>query len=319
MRSTAALARSTVARLASARTVAGLVEAVGAHTAADRLDRRRTGGDLTALRLPPAPGAWRGTRVKALRQGGQDRCVEAFHQGGWWGYERPLPDVLLGWVRAHPGTVLDVGANTGLYSLLMASVPDVTVHAFEAFPPVAAMLRRNLAQNRLPGQVLLTEAAVSDGVGTIDLHVPLPTEGAVETSCSVDASFKGESGEVLTVPTTTLDAWWDEHGRPAVTTVKVDVEGAEQRVLAGARQLLARARPVVFYEVLPAADLPALERERAAASYVDVRLSQWEAVVGDAIRFHELAWNHALVPAERVGQLLDVVRAAGLVVTRLDD
>ena len=318
MRSSPSFARTAAARLASRQRVVDLVEVAGLHTAADRLDLRRSGGDIAAVLLPAAPGAWSRRRVKAFRLAGKDQCVEAFHQGGWWGYERPLPDLLLGWVRAHPGPVLDVGANTGLYSLFAASTAGVTVHAFEAFPPVAQMLRHNLGLNSVPGQVVVVPAAVTDSVGTVDLHVPAPTDGSVETSCSVEESFKGGGGTVLTVPATTLDAWWAEQGRPAVTTIKVDVEGAEHRVLAGGLQLLTTARPVVFCEVLPGAELAELERVRALAGYVDVRLSQWEAVVGDEIRFHELAWNHALVPTERVGQLLDVVKAAGLLITRLD-
>lgn len=291
------------------------LEILGAHTLADRADRIVGHGEIVAVRVPPAPRAWRTTRIKAMRRQGSDQCVEAFRQAGWWGYERPLPDLFLGALRHRHGTVFDVGANTGVYALVAASVPGTEVHAFEAYPPVAALLRENLRLNRRGRRVRVVEAAVTDVAGTIDLFVP-PPSGAVETSCSTDASFRDGSTPV-TVPAVTLDEYWDSAGRPQVTVIKVDVEGAEHRVLRGALALLRATRPVTFVEILPLADFAALRAVLDDASLVDVRLSQYEAVVGDDLRFHELAWNHAFVPPEHLEDFLTCAREAGLIVTRL--
>lgn len=299
-----------------------LLEALGAHTLADSLDIRRYDGDVVPVALPPAPGAWRATRIKAFRQHGHDQCVEALHQGGWWGFERPLPDVLLACVRTSSGLVLDVGANTGVYSLVAASVPGREVHAFEAFPPVAAMLRRNLALNACGARVRVVDAAVADRVGTLPLYIPEASGQTVETSASVEAGFKGGAGaggtgHVIEVPSVTLDSHWTALGCPQVGTVKVDVEGAEHKVLSGAGELLTRSRPVVFYEVLPGADTDVLEQVRRRYDYVDVRLSAQEAVAGDVIGFDDSGWNHGLVPAERLEGFLDLVGRLGLATVRL--
>ena len=292
-----------------------VLEAVGAHTLADRLDRRRSGGEIVSVRVPPGIHHLRSRRVKALRRHGRDQCVEAFHQAGWWGYERPLPDVLLATLRHAPGPFFDVGANTGVYSLIATTVRGVDVHAFEAYPPVADLLRENLALNRSGRRVHFVEAAASDVVGEIQFFVPQES-GPIETSSSTEAGFR-EGSVPITVSATTLDAYWESIGSPAVAAVKLDVEGAEHRVLAGARRLVAAARPVVFYEVLPDARLDELEDFRAGLDLVDVRLSQWEAVVNDRIKFHELAWNHALVPAERLEEFLEPLPRLGLQITRL--
>ncbi|NKY41617.1 FkbM family methyltransferase, partial [Cellulomonas septica] len=302
--------RATAARPA----VSAALELLGAHTLADRADRRRSGGEIVPVTLPAPPGAWRAHRIKALRQGGTDQWVEAFRQGGWWGYERPLPDVLLGAVRRRPGVVVDVGANTGVYSLLAASTRGTTVHAFEPYPPVAAMLRENVRLNAFRGRVRVVEAAVTDVEGTVDLWVP-PAIGVVETSCSTDPGFKGGEQERVEVRALTLDSYWRSIGSPPVSVVKIDVEGAEVRTLRGGRSLLAEARPWLLVEILEHAPFDELEDERRAAGYVDVRLSPWEAVVGDRLRFHPLAWNHAWVPSEDVDDAAAVFRAAGLVVT----
>lgn len=293
-----------------------VLDRAGARDVALRVDRRVSDERMAVLPLPAAPGTWQRPRVRALRRAGTDQCVEAFATGGWQGYERPLPDLLLGWLRTAPGTVFDVGANTGVYALIAASVPGARVHAFEAYPPVAALLRENLALNDSGGSVTVVDAAVSDTVAALDLHVPDPTGDLVETSCSLEESFKGGGGTVVTVDATTLDAYWHDLGEPYVSTVKVDVEGAEHRVLAGARDLLRRSRPVVFYEVLPGAELAQLEAVREEVGYVDVRTSATAAVVGEPIAFAPDAWNHALVPAEALEAFLAVVRACGLPVGR---
>lgn len=294
--------------------VSAALERLGAHTLADRADRRRSGGEIVPVTLPAPPSAWRAHRVKALRRGGTDQWVEAFRQGGWWGYERPLPDVLLGAVRHRPGVVIDVGANTGVYSLLAASVRGAVVHAFEPYGLVAAMLRENVHLNGFDRRVRVVEAAASDVDGTIDLYVP-PSIGVVETSASTDPEFKGGDLQRVQVPAVRLDAYWRSVGSPDVTLVKVDVEGAEPRALRGARQVLGTCRPWVLVEILAHARFDELEAERQAAGYVDVRLSPWEAVVGDRLRFHELAWNHAWVPEESVDAAVGVLAAAGLVIT----
>ncbi len=289
------------------------VEALGAHTLADRLDSRRSGGDIVALRLPAGVHDLRARRVKALRRQGADQCVEAFHQAGWRGYERPLPDVFLAALRAAPGAVLDVGANTGVYSLIASTVHGATVHAFEAFPPVARLLRENLALNPTSRRVTVVEAAVTDSEGSIELFVP-PLSGLVETSSSIDAGFKPGS-EPIVVPTVALDAYWRRQGSPTVTIVKVDVEGAEHRVLAGAHAVVGRDRPVMFLEVLPGAHLADLEAFRDRHDLVDVRLGATEAVVGQAVVHDGLAWNHAFVPQERLAALLALLPRLGLRVT----
>ncbi len=293
--------------------VSDVFERIGAHTLADQIDERRSEGDISSVRLPLALHDVRSRRIKAFRRHGSDQCVEALHQGGWWGYERPLPDVLLATVRSNRGVVLDVGANTGVYALIAASVRGVTVHAFEAYPPVAQMLRENLRLNRRDARVRVIDAAASDVNGDIDLFVPEAT-GTIETSCSIEAGFRAGSTPIR-VRTTRLDDYWDSIGRPHVTAVKIDVEGAEHRVLHGARLLLDKARPVVFYEVLPDAAFSSLEELRKALDMVDVRLSRWEAVVNDQIVYHELAWNHALVPRERLKSFLAPLPRLGLKVT----
>lgn len=149
-----------------------------------------------------------------------------------------------------PGaTVLDIGANIGQYTL-MAAVrvgPAGRVHAFEPTPPVAASLARNVALNRFTW-VAVNALAVSDtsGMTRLSLHPKAPDINSI-----VGQRAPGPSIEV---PTITLDEYVATRDIPRVDLIKLDVEGAEPRVLRGGRALLTRPDgPLLFVEVNPEA------------------------------------------------------------------
>ena len=307
-------ARSSLTKSGSA---ALAFERLGAFTLADKLDRIRLGGDIVAVPLPLGPGQLRAHRIKMRRFEGKDLAVEQIVTGGWLGFERPLPDVLIRTVRQTEGLVYDVGANSGLYALLAAEArPGVRVHAFEPFPPVLKILRENVALNRAAGRIKIVAGAAADIDEDVLLYVPRDV-GAIESSCSLDPNFKEDVVEEIKVKGLTLDHYWAAEGKPRVGVLKVDTEGTEHRVLQGAADLIATERPIVFYEVLPRAEFDLLHAIGEQHQLVDVRLSAGEAVIGGHVVYDEHAWNHAFVPVEKLDAQLQLYRDSGLVVTRL--
>ncbi len=150
----------------------------------------------------------------------------------------------------RPGDVAyDVGANAGYLSLVMARRvgPAGRVVAFEADPRNAAALAANIALNGLRN-IALVPKAVSDASGSV-------------TFASFDYSLVGHiatpatpaDARLLTVPAVALDDLFSQGQLPAPRCIKIDVEGAEDRVIAGAVDLIARARPVILAEVRPEA------------------------------------------------------------------
>ncbi|HYW09940.1 MAG TPA: FkbM family methyltransferase, partial [Longimicrobium sp.] len=138
--------------------------------------------------------------------------------------------------HVRPGhTVLDVGAHVGYYTLLSGVLAGRggAVWSFEPNPRNALFLRRHAEINGL-GTVRVTEAVVARANGTARFDFGsgsgtghLATAGAIE------------------VRTVRFDGFCAENGiAPAV--VKIDVEGAEMEVLEGARDTLARHRPIIF-------------------------------------------------------------------------
>ena len=141
--------------------------------------------------------------------------------------------------------MLDVGTNTGFYSLVAVMAhPSVRVVAYEPVPEIVTMLHANVAANPQGRRVEIRQVAVSDRTGTATLHLPPPqADGTVETSASVEGDFKDTIQRTFEVASETLDTAWRAAGQPSVSIVKIDVEGAEHRVLAEPPELVEASRP----------------------------------------------------------------------------
>ena len=143
--------------------------------------------------------------------------------------------------------VLDVGANSGLFALYSAlEQPRCTVFAFEPTPISSAGLARNIAANGVQN-ITRSETAVGDHDGTIDLFVP-PGD-SLPLGASTLATFR-TPGTRLAVAALRLDTFVRQHHVERVDLVKIDTEGTEPSVLAGARELLERDQPWIVCEVL---------------------------------------------------------------------
>jgi FkbM family methyltransferase len=143
--------------------------------------------------------------------------------------------------------VLDIGANTGFYTLLACTAnPNARVIAFEPVPRVYEKLMEHIRINHFDGRCEAHRMAVSNFVGTAQMHVPF---GDLPTSASLNTDgFRGFSGILVEVPVTTVDAVM---GDQPVDLAKIDVEGFEPQVLEGMRMTLRRFRPALFIECLP--------------------------------------------------------------------
>jgi len=144
------------------------------------------------------------------------------------------------------GTLVDVGANVGSISLLLADKID---HAFmfEPNPIAAARARDNITINSLRFEV--HEAALSDSVGEVELE----DRGGVDSSNRTIVGKIKTSFPTRTVPRITLDSFLETKAAkfPAIKAVKIDVEGHENSVLRGMLGCLKTARPrLVMFEYL---------------------------------------------------------------------
>jgi FkbM family methyltransferase len=136
--------------------------------------------------------------------------------------------------------VLDIGANTGIYSLIGALNKEAAVYAFEPVPVVRKMLTENVALNG--DRVKIKELVIGDYVGQETLYIP--RQGWVDVA-SINKQFAEhfvitDTMQELICPMTTVDAFLGEidPSSKEVILAKIDVEGAEHRVLMGMKATL---------------------------------------------------------------------------------
>jgi len=144
-----------------------------------------------------------------------------------------------------PGwTAVDVGAHIGYYTLLLSRLVggEGRVFSFEALPQNFAVLSENIALNRL-AQTKPVNRAVVDRSGPLQMSIP--EQGSMPEGASV-LSYRGKS--LVEVDAVSLDDFC-ANLPGQVDFLKLDVEGAEEMVLRGARALISKSHPVMEIEI----------------------------------------------------------------------
>jgi FkbM family methyltransferase len=247
---------------------------------------------------------------------GTDQIVRDIVSGA---YEAPLPMLMMATIVRTEGIFIDVGANTGLYSVMAAVISQGRkVIAFEPLPSVISALRRNIEINALESVIEVKEIALSSRLGMATLHIPDPGHGLLETSASLEAEFKTHDAcsgaKSIEVKVSTLDSL-EIHDPIAV--IKVDIEGHEYAFLDGAKNTITRERPIVFIEVLRTPQLSRLGSIAQEMGYINFRLRPDLAIHdGGEIYFDPQAWNHALVPIERLRKFEEICSSCGVAMLR---
>ena len=176
---------------------------------------------------------------------------------GWWmgasGYEPSTWKVIKTYVQK--ATVFwDVGSNIGLYAVLAKKVkPTLRIEAFEPVPSLADSNRKFQMANQTgvdPRSMAVSshgngaKITVRKYAGSTEVEPTSSLEGGVNLS-------QGAEADVLAVSTTTLDMLGKALSPEDKVFIKIDVEGHENHVLRGGRNLLLSMRPIILCEILP--------------------------------------------------------------------
>jgi FkbM family methyltransferase len=141
---------------------------------------------------------------------------------------------------------VDCGANVGLFTIEACRLmgDDGRVVAFEPVRSTRTALIRNVGLNGLE-QVTVLPYALADSWDVAEIAVPMEESGLSSLSTAAIASSKLE-----TVQLAKLDDLLDlPHLADVPTLLKIDVEGAELRLIRGAEKILRTLRPVVLIEL----------------------------------------------------------------------
>jgi len=164
-------------------------------------------------------------------------------------YEPELRDYFRSVLRAG-GVAVDVGANVGWHTLLMAQcVGDRgRVLAFEPNPSVRDRLRFHVSLNRL-SQVDVFPFALTDRAERLPFNAPAVDDAHAGDGCLMVEGPARTPGSV-DVDATPFDALLPRLELARLDLIKIDVEGFEWPALRGAEQAIATFRPHVIFEFI---------------------------------------------------------------------
>jgi FkbM family methyltransferase len=178
-----------------------------------------------------------------------------------WHYRRTLrsftdaeePDLMVMRELVQPGaTVVDLGANMGLYTKVLAELvgPAGTVISVEPIPQTFAILARNVDALKM-SNVICRNVAISDFEGEVVMELPNFATGGINFYQAAVVASPPKTGapseRFVHVPSLTLDALVRDRG--TIDFVKCDVEGHELACLAGAEVVLNSHFPAWLIEV----------------------------------------------------------------------
>lgn len=161
---------------------------------------------------------------------------------GYW--EMWLTELLVELVK--PGMkVVDVGANLGYFSLLMADLVGASgqVHAFEPNIELARRMTQSLALNGFSGIATVHEQALADAEADVVLIVPadepknghlLPADHPAATDDAVETHF---------MRTRRLDSYAELHD---ADLIKIDADTSEMTIWHGMSGILEQGRPLTI-------------------------------------------------------------------------
>ncbi len=164
----------------------------------------------------------------------------------WGEHERRTERFLLDAMKGG-GTFLDLGANIGYFSLLIAHEYGARCHsiAFEPNPPIFRLLAEGVRVSRHAGALAAVPLAISDRGGRLDFVVDPENTGHSHLATA------GEAGAKESVEVVVLDEWLAANPPPSrIAAIKLDVEGCELNALRGMERMLREHRPAIVVEVI---------------------------------------------------------------------
>lgn len=145
-------------------------------------------------------------------------------------------------------TIFDIGANTGVYSLIAKAVnPNAKVYAFEPVARVFKKLEENIALNAF--DIIPIERAVSDADGTAVIY-DTPSEHTYSVTVNKNFLPPEIAAQEVEIKTQKLDTFVKQNNIEGIDLIKIDVESHEPEVLEGFLEHLFRFKPTLLIEIL---------------------------------------------------------------------
>ncbi|MGB4398361.1 MAG: FkbM family methyltransferase [Daejeonella sp.] len=150
------------------------------------------------------------------------------------------------------GIILDIGANIGIMTTLMAQKSkNAKLIAFEPIPENIKALKRVVDHYKLKN-VTIYEAALGEENGELKMVMPIIDNVKMQGLSHVleeKSDQINEPGSVYVVPVYRLDGIKELNSGEKITAIKIDVENFEYHVLKGGEQILKDHMPIIYCEL----------------------------------------------------------------------
>ena len=248
-----------------------------------RAVKRMLGYFIARYRLPKESGlieiADECSGQKLLLTWRPDSMMETqfFRYGLYGAWERHSLRI---WAHASVAAqeVLDIGANTGIYSLLARkNNPRATIVAVEPVPVNADVLQANIEANS--AGIIVERMAMSDTDGEAVMYM-LKDQLNYMTSVNDDRyalhpEIAGDTEVVpIRVPIGTWDGLQQKHSLAGPDLIKIDVEGHEVAVLKSLQHHIARHRPTLLLEIIGADNAATINAMLSGLDYVFISIDE---------------------------------------------
>jgi FkbM family methyltransferase len=153
---------------------------------------------------------------------------------------------LVGDKNLVPINILDIGAQSGLYTLYAKFLPNCKFFSYEPNVETFNLLKDNCVLNNIENATLVNKG-LSDAHGKLVLKIPkLPREKGL--CCFGDSPLRFNDYFVSIVDVTTIDAEFFEKDIP-IHFIKCDTEGWEPYIMKGGEKTITKWHPEIFLEV----------------------------------------------------------------------
>lgn len=175
----------------------------------------------------------------------------------WHGPEKFEYTPIFARLIRHCRSFVDIGANTGYYSLLAAKTnPSILVHAFEPASGPFHFLSENVLINSLKDRIVVHPVALSNETGQVEFfEIINPSETFASFNLSGVGGLKKthvtqENSVRKIVQAEPFDKFYANLTSSPIDLIKIDTEGTEDLVLQGASKIIREHKPIIICETL---------------------------------------------------------------------
>ncbi|MFH2141735.1 MAG: FkbM family methyltransferase [Bacteroidota bacterium] len=176
----------------------------------------------------------------------------------WIGFDQNSRQELVQWEKTSAylwtklaksaKTILDIGANTGVYTLIAQTVnPKAQIFAFEPVERVFDKLKFNINLNQFSSHCI--NKAISNHDGFAEIFDPL-TEHLYSVTVNKNLLSPESPYKIKSIETIRLDTFIEQNKIQRIDLMKIDVETHEPEVLEGMGKYLLQMKPTIFIEIL---------------------------------------------------------------------